>query len=176
MAINTTLIASRYPESFTLLDAINDPNISENLEKYYVPEVEVRDSIFIKKDLSIAVTNDGPKRIRFIYLNAAGKNITNPDSSYIQIPISCKGFLARLSISRNLYTPENLSLDYFIDLSKINYQIDSVIMRENNDITMHQVLHFNNLEFRDYPRIDFDETIRNFISNREILFNQYFRY
>ena len=120
MSINNSLLTSRYPESFTLLDAINDPVIYKNLEKFYVPEVEIKDSIFIKKDASIAITDDGPKRIKFIYLSADGKNITNPDSSYIQIPLNCKGFLARLSISRNQYTAENLEMDYLVDISKIN--------------------------------------------------------
>lgn len=175
MSINNQLLSSRYPESFTLLDAVNDPNIYENLEKFYVPEVEVRNSIFIKKDASLAVTSEGPKRIRFIYLNAAGKNITNPESSYIQIPQNCKGFLARLSISRNMYTAENLTMDYLIDISNIKYNIDSVMMREDDNITMQQVLHFENIEFRDYPKVEFDKCISDFIVSKEILFNDYFR-
>lgn len=175
MAINSNLMTSRYPESFTLLDAVKDPIIHENLEKFYVPEVELHDSIFLKKDVSIAVTDEGPKRIKFIYLNSSGKNVTNPDSSYIQIPLTCKGFIARLSISQNRYTAENLKMDYLIDISNIKYRIDSVMMREESNIVMQQVLHFEDIEFRDYYKIDFDPAIKEFILNKEILFNDYFR-
>ena len=170
----TNVLQNRYPESFTLLDAINDSNISENLEKFYVPEVEIKDSIFIKKDASIAITDEGPVRIRFIYLNAHGKNITDPDSSYIQIPVNCKGFLARLSISRNQYTAENLKLDYFVDISNIEYRFDSIVMKEGTDIVKKNLLRFNNLEFYKYNRIEFDRYIKEFILNKGILFARYF--
>lgn len=175
MSINSTLMTSRYPESFTLLDVIKDPNIHENLEKFYVPTIELHESIFIKKDMSIPVTDEGPKRVKFIYLDSTGKNNTDPDSSFIQIPLSCKGFIARLSISQNRYTAENLKMDYLIDISSIKYRVDTVMMRDGSNIVMDQVLHFENIEFADYYRIDFDRSIKEFILNKEILFNQYFR-
>ena len=171
--MNNTLLLSRYPESFTLLDVVNDSVIQENLEKFYVPEIEVGESIFIKKDMS-AITDIGPKRIKFIYLDAEGKNATNPDSTYIQIPLNCKGFLAKLSISRNQYTPENLVMDYLIDISKIKYRMDGIMSHDGKNIVMQQVLHFENIEFYNYARISFDRSIKEFILNKEVLFNQYF--
>lgn len=175
MPVNNSLLNSRYPETFTLLDAIKDPVIHNNLEKFYVPEAEIKDSIFIKKDASIAITDDGPKRIKFIYLSADGKNITNPDSTYIQIPLNCKGFLARLSISRNQYTPENLVMDYLVDISKIKYRMDSVMTRTGGDITIQQVLHFDNIEFYQYNKIMLDRPIKDFILNKGLLFGRYFK-
>lgn len=170
----STTINARYKGAFTLLDAIKDPVISENLEKFYVPETEIKESIFIKKDANIAVTDDGPKRIRFIYLNPQGKNMTNPDFSYVQIPSSCKGFLVRLSISRNHYTPENLNLDYFIDISNIKYRVNSVMMRNNNTVAKQEILQFENIDFSEYSKIDFDRQLKEFILNKGLLFAKYF--
>jgi len=165
---------AKYKGSFTLMNAINDSLISENVEKFYVPQVEIKSSIFIKKDESIAITPTGPRRIRFVYLNPQGKNLTNPDSSFIQIAPSRKGFLARLSISRNTYTAVNLELDYFIDIENIKYKIDSVMMSENNEILLRDVLKFDNLDFNEYSKINFDPLIKDFIIHKEELFEMYF--
>ena len=171
----STVIQSKYKETFSLMDAIKDPLIYENLEKFYVPQVEIKDSIFIKKDETIAVTDKGPRKIKFIFLNGSGRNITNPDSTYIQLPKNGAGFLARLSISSNYYTPENLEIDYFVDIAKIKYRIDSVMESSNGQILMNDVLHFDNLEIRDYPRVEFDQWIKEFILYKGQLFAKYFR-
>lgn len=173
------VINAKYDGSFTLFDALNDPKISENMEKFYVPRVEMKESIFIKKDESIAVTNQGPKKIRFIYLNPQGKNVTNPDSSYIQIPQSGKGFLARISLSG--HSPENLEIDYFVDISNIKYTIDTVLMTKLDESTNRQVvvsqdvIHFQNLEFYDYSKVEFDRWIKEFIFHKGQIFATYFR-
>ena len=173
-------IDNKYHGSFTLMDAINDNLIHENLEKFYVPQVENTGAVFIKKDESIAVTNSGPKKICFVYLNAAGKNITNPDASYIQIPASGKGFLARLSISRNAYTAQNLELDYLIDISNIKYRVETEMNPQknvdgSNSIAMTEILKFENIDIREYPKVEFDREIKEFILNKGQLFATYFR-
>lgn len=168
------VLESKYNGSITLMNAINDPLISENLENFYVPQVEVRGSTFIKKDESVAVTDEGPKKICFIYMNQYGKNITNPDSSFIQIPANNKGFLARLSISRNYYTPENLQLDYLIDISDIRYRIDSVMFANEGNILASSVIHFDNVDFTEYQKVQFDQNIKDFVLHRDELFSMYF--
>ena len=179
--INNPLIKTlefSYKDSFTLFDALKDPIIKDNTEKFYVPEphseLQPNSSVFIKKDESIAITNDGPKRIKFIYLNYKGKNMTNPDSSYIQISPNCTGFLARLSISRNVYIPSSLNLDYFIDISKIKYRVDSVTMANDNQIIANDMIYFENLNLLEYPTIDFDIMLKEFNLHKEELFEMYF--
>ena len=172
-------IENKYHGSFTLMDAINDPLIYENLPSLYVPTVEKCNSTFLKKDYTV-IDNDGPRKVCFIYLNASGKNITNPDSSYIQIPSSNKGFLTRLSISRTAYTAGNLELDYLIDISNIKYKIDTQMnpyLHEDGtgSIIMDEVLKFETLEIRDYPKVEFDRQIKEFILNKGQLFATYFR-
>lgn len=171
----STPIQNKYKETFSLMDAIKDPLIYENLEKFYVPRIEVKDSIFIKKDETVAVTDRGPRKIKFIFLNSNGKNITNPDSTFIQLPANGAGFLARLSISGNYYTPENLEIDYLVDITKIRYRVDSVMESKNGQILMTDILHFDNLEIRDYPRVEFDQWIKEFILYKGQLFAKYFR-
>ena len=173
-----TRMENKYHGSFTLMDAVNDSLICENLGKFYVPTIETTGATFIKKDETIAVTNRGPVKICFLYLNAAGKNITNPDASYIQIPASGKGFLARLSISRNAYAAQNLELDYLIDIADIKYRVETEMTSGtdgNNAIMMNEVLKFENIELRDYPKVEFDRQIKEFILNKGQLFATYFR-
>lgn len=164
-----------YPESFSLIEAIKDPLISDNVEKFYVPQAITEGSMFIKKDESIAITSEGPKRIRFIYLAPNGKNITSPDASYIQVVPGCKGFLARLSISRSNYTAANLSLDYFIDISKIKYTVDSVMTGENGEIILKDNLRFQNIDFNEYSRVELDINLKDFMKHKEDLFEMYFK-
>ena len=174
-----TRIDNRYHGSFTLMDAINDPLIHDNLEKFYVPQIDIRESIFLKKDESITVTDEGPKKIRFIYLNQSGINITSPDASFIQIPKNNKGFLARLSVSRNYFTPEYLELDYLVDISNIKYQVfseyKSQLINGTRQIVLIESLKFENLEIHDYPNIQFDREIKEFILNKGQLFARYFK-
>lgn len=171
----TNILSTRYGNTFTLLDAVSDPLICENVEKFYVPEVKTGTSIFIKKDESIAITSSGPKRIRFIYLNANGKNMTSPDLSYIQIAPNCTGFLARLSVSRNNFTGASLELDYIIDISKISYRIDRTIMANESEILSKDVLKFKNIDFNDYSKINFDSMIKEFELHKDDIFQEFFK-
>ncbi len=180
MSTLMNILDTRYHGSFTIMDVIKDPLIYENLGKMYVPQFEMKESIFFKKDDTIAVTETGPRKICYVYLNQHGKNITNPDFSYIQIPNNLKGFLARISISRNSYTPEYLQLDYLIDISKIKYRFDSELASENvKDIGMSvvrkEVLKFDNIEFSEYDKLDFDRQIKEFILHKGQIFATYFR-
>ena len=172
------VIEARYNDSFTLFDVFNDSIIRENTEKFYVPEVQNTGSVFIKKDMTVT-DKDGIKKIRYIYLNPKGKNITNPDASFIQIPNSCKGFLVRISISGSHTTPEAMSLDYIIDISKIKYKFDTVVYTESingqpGSIVVKDLLKFENLDFTEYQNIEFDESIRNFMMHQKDLFEMYF--
>ena len=166
------VIDTRYNGVFTFTDIINDPLIRQNTEKMYVPNAEIRDNIFIKKDETVAVANSSPIKVRFLYLSGSGKLNTNPDASYLQIPNSCKGFLVRLSLDGNI--SENLQLDYIVDLANIKYSIDSVMSSLNNSVVVDEIIHFESLDYNDYPRVNFDPRIKDFFLHKKELFELYF--
>ena len=183
-----TSLELKYNGIITLEDAYNDEKISSRMEKFYVPPMEITTSgdtknYFIQKDVSIAISDSGPRRIRFIYLNHRGVNVTNPDSSYIQLVKvggKCAGFLARMSISKSNFVPNSLMIDYLIDISKIKFRIDSEISTAigNNGLRTaisHELIRFENMDFSEYGHLMFDERIREFSLNKESLFEDYFR-
>lgn len=168
------ILDRRYEGTFTLLDVYNDPMIHENLETLYVPEVKITDHIFIKKDASIAVTDNGPQRIRFIYLDKNGRNVTDPEATYIQIPNKCKGFLARVRIPMNQYVASSLELDYLIDIEKIQYKCERIYSRQGDSVVESDILKFENIDFSKYTHVNIDNHIKEFILNKGIIFSRYF--
>ena len=167
------VIDARYNGILTFMDIINDPLIRNNLETLYVPQVDIKEAIFLKKDEIISVANSSPVKVKFLYLSGSGKLNINPDSSYIQIPQSCRGFLVRLSLS-GANIAENLQLDYIIDLSNIKYKVDSVFFSENGSVIVNEVLHFESIDYNDYPKVLFDNRIKEFPLNKKEIFELYF--
>ena len=167
------VIDARYNGILSFTDILNDPLVRSNLEILYVPQVDVREAIFLKKDELITVSNSSPVKVKFLYLSGSGKLNVNPDSSYIQIPQSCKGFLVRLSLS-GASIAENLQLDYIIDLSNIKYKVDSIFSTENGSVIVNEVLHFESIDYNDYPKVVFDSRIKEFPLNKKEIFELYF--
>ena len=48
------------------------------------------------------------------------------------------------------------------------------MMSENNEILLRDVLKFDNLDFNEYSKINFDPLIKDFIIHKEELFEMYF--
>lgn len=168
------LLDSRYGGKITLMDAINDSVIIENSEKIYVPEVEIKDSVFIKNDETIIKNSAAVHtKIKFMYFNPKGIIMTKPDTSYTQIPKSNKGFLARFSLNGGAL-PENLLLDYFVDISSISYRFETVTFSEENVIKELGIFMFDNLVLSDYPNIEFDKYIVDFMKYRDEILSLYF--
>ena len=176
------LLDMKYKGSFTLTDVYRDGLISENLPYFYVPAFEiVNNDLFIKNENSSYSTDLGPVAIRYIILNKSGKVITEPNTSYTNVPKFLDGFLARLSVLKTRYTPNDLSLDYFIDMGHIEYEVASTMKAEksNSDNNEYQIIkdskiYFKNIDFRKYGNIEFDVMLKEFILNRELIFNKYF--
>lgn len=99
--------------------------------------------------------------------------MTKEDFSYVQIPISKKGFLARISLT-GARVPENLSLDYFIDISKIEYEFVTIINTNKNVIEKNGIIRFKDLLISDYPEVTFDNNITDFINQRKNILDVYF--
>ena len=116
----------------------------------------------------------------FTFLDAYDKPyisnfLEDGDQSYIQLGFNPTGFLARVSISRNNYTPHALTLDYLIDLQKIYYEDAQVISANKaNQIEFNSRIVFQNIDFSQYSTIEMDNRIREFSLHKEQLFEDFF--
>ncbi len=168
------LIDTKYNNTITLMDAIDDPLIYENLEYLYVPRLRTRDPLFINTtETIISKYSNTHTKVKFVYYNYRGINMTNEDFSCVQLPTSKKGFLARISLT-GARVPENLSLDYFIDISKIEYDFVTIINTNKNVIEKYGVIRFKDLLISDYPEVAFDNNIIDFINQRKNILDMYF--
>lgn len=166
---------------FTFLDAYDKPYISNFLEDGYLPKLERTESsgtdkknIFIKKDDTI-INGDKILKVIYFHLNKYGRMLTSKDQSYIQLGFNPTGFLARVSISRNNYTPHALTLDYLIDLQRIYYEDAQVISaNKSNQIEFNSRIVFQNIDFSQYNTIEMDNRIREFSLHKEKLFEDFF--
>lgn len=170
------LLNMRYNGSFTLLEALSDKMIYESLlEEKWLPEVikdEKSGQIFIRRESFFGLKQGNPKKICYLYFNPHGTNKTDSESSYIQIGTACKGFLMRLSaVGKN---PSSLTLDYFIDIAKIHYQVETLYARYEDTVISSSYINLLNLDFNEYRNVTFDRLITEFELHKENLFREYF--
>ena len=167
---------------FTLIDAINDASIKDLLPQNYLPQIQLMDNshsdkktIFIQKDALDISTYNCIRKVCYVYLDKHGANKTSRDISFIQVGLNCEGFLIRLSVPKNNMVSHNITVDYFIDISKIFYKEAQLISRNSKDqIIYDNHLIFENLDFSQYTDVNFSETIREFSLNKDEIFETYF--
>lgn len=141
----------------------------------YLPEVKYKDveslsDIFLctsAKTFNI----DGAQCIRYILLDKRGNIYEDLDLWTQVLPFS---FLARVSCSYRNFSPDSLSLDYFIDLTDI--QLATETDAETNSIIVKDKEITNDYASRGDKLIKIDDRIASFNQYRKEVFADFFKY
>lgn len=174
------IIEFKYPDGFTLLEALTDTALLESLPTNYLPEFmynENANDLFIGTESYTYKNVHTPYRNIFIYLNSRGVMITDPNIQFTQISKNRTGFLVKLSSPVGSWkTPEVMTLDYIVDISKIQYETNSAINSLGTQIIEDFDITFKNISMSDYSdnSMNWDPRIREFSLNRKELFELFF--
>ena len=179
MTINDLLLL-RYGQGLTYQTLIQDSVIMEHLPMAYLPKFVVtgepgKEDVFLDPTAHVTTPDTGVERVVYLYLNSKGELKNNPELSMVQINRRYKGFLARLRVPSNRRTPENLVLDYVIDLQKILLTVDTNIGTSNTEISESTRITFQNLNRNEYPNKNWYEPLFDFDQSRTVLFEQFFQ-
>lgn len=167
-------LKQKFPNGITLKDCITEDSIKNLLPKGYLPHIE--GSLDESSDTFIEVfhrvsSERGIYNVYYLYIRPDGKIGNYQGATYIQLLRGMKGFLASFSIPVTSKTPENLELSFLVDISQIDYHVDSEMKTdpETKNIVLGESLLFNILDLSKYEHIQFDPLIANYMDKKEEL-------
>lgn len=170
------LMQLKYPNGLDYLTLIQDSELIAHLPKGYLPEIITtgsngKEDVFLKPFFYVTASETGVERVYYLYMNTRGELKNNAELSMVQMNRKYKGFLARLHIPANSMTPENLVLDYIIDLQHIRLNVNSGIQAINSEISESSLITFDSIDRTKYPDIKtWYEPLFNFDYNRTDVF------
>lgn len=168
-------IEKKYPTGFSLYSLIRDHLLNSNTNIFYVPSFDTNDSRFmIAKDTHYDKETNTTEKVQYLYFSKSGDLRTFQDDQVMQVPLKPVGFIARISINKQNYIPEALTLDYLIDISNLKYTIHDTYYRSGNDIISAETIGIESIELKDYPNINFHPYIKEFFKYKKEIFDYYF--
>ena len=166
-------LSLKYPDGFNFRDVLTDETLQSYFPEGYLPRIEGKledSSIFLQIHQRISGA-DGLFSAYNVYIRPDGVIANYFDSSYVQMPSSLKGFIARFTIPVPASIPNNLDLEYLIPLNNVPHRIVSDVRAdlEGDKILSSEVLVFDSIDISKYPGATFDDRIVKWMDNREEL-------
>ena len=174
-------IVSKYEKGLSLLEMLQTEAVLKKLPLLYVPEVQTYDNgdMFLNNGGSVYIKESGPTKIRFILFDKNGNTMTEPGSSYTRFIKNRAKYLARLSCSSIGRSAPNVTLDYFVDIDKIQFQPQSAMfsqerVRDDKSKVTEIIEDYKYLFISVEAGMNNCTLISQFEMNREQIFNDYF--
>lgn len=123
------LIKMIHPNGISLTDILEDGKIVPLIGDKYLPKI-IKDgnSLFMKPD-DISIDTGEIIKIFYVYADKWGKVKNDPSFSYVQIPPKMNGYLVRIELRNNMLIP-----DYIIDVSNVQYRIETTYDKRDKDL------------------------------------------
>lgn len=123
------LIKMTHPNGINLRDILEDERIASLIGEKYLPSIIKDGNSFFMKPDDISTDTGEIIKIFYIYADKWGRVKNDQSFSYVQIPPNMNGYLVRLELRNNMLIP-----DYIIDVSNVQYRIETTYDKRDKDL------------------------------------------